>query len=60
MSALPPKADIRQCELNVRFVPLAEVGPKSPRRFPPLWPVEEQSARFVLCDQLSKDEARGR
>ncbi len=26
MSALPPKADIRQCRLDVRKVPLADIG----------------------------------
>jgi hypothetical protein len=27
MSALPPKADIRARELNVRFVPIADIAP---------------------------------
>ena len=27
MSALPPKADIRGCVLNVRFVPIADITP---------------------------------
>jgi hypothetical protein len=26
MSALPPKADIRQHDFDVRFVPLADIG----------------------------------
>ena len=30
MSALPPKADIRQCDHDVCFVPIAEVGRTTP------------------------------
>ena len=29
MSALPPKADIRQCSYNVRFVPKADIMQRS-------------------------------
>src|SRR6516165_7473840 len=28
MSALPPKADIAECDYHVRFVPKADIGPK--------------------------------
>ena len=31
MSALPPKADIRQCKWHVRFVPIADIGRRQPK-----------------------------
>jgi hypothetical protein len=30
MSALPPKADIRQRDRDVRFVPIADIAPPEP------------------------------
>jgi hypothetical protein len=41
MSALPPKADIDECSVNVRFVPKAEIAP---RRY--------QAATVALADRL--------
>ena len=35
MSALPPKADIRQRELHVRYVPLPDIAPHAGTKFTP-------------------------
>jgi hypothetical protein len=64
MSALPPKADIRERDWNVRFVPRADIGHSRPRpahhpygfgRGPP---AEESSCDCSRCQGLLKTGGR--
>jgi len=48
MSALPPIADIRQCDCDVGSAPKADIGPKQPQMEENYVPALAWNSEFVL------------